>query len=351
MIARKIIGTLIIVLIGLPILFGIIWAVGLVSATVSAEFLSELPRRIISEIPDKADEIFRIAQDEAEIADPETRAWFQAAAKTGISPRDLMVKTGLLDWLQGELTDSLRSIGGMLRGEERLRSISLNFRPLKQALLHPEMDRFLEETLKNLPPCDEAGLKRWQELALSGGAGHKLPACIPDAAVAKDVLLSARNRAVSRMDDEVPFFEDVRPLPIFRMGISRPVKMLSYALFLIPALFIFVGALIAASSRAGLLRWSGFSVMAGSLPVLVLAFVIKRLSLWAIAGGPFAWRGPWTSELGDLVLVKLRWIPMRIVDQLFSPVIQVAAVVAVVGVVLVALSYSMRRAPAAPNAR
>jgi hypothetical protein len=91
--------------------------------------------------------------------------------------------------------------------------------------------------------------------------------------------------------------------------------------------------------------------MAGSLPVLVLAFVIKRFSLWAIAGGPFAWRGPWTSELGDLVLVKLRWIPIRIVDQLFSPVIHVAAVVAVVGVVLVALSYSLRRAPAAPTAR
>jgi hypothetical protein len=153
------------------------------------------------------------------------------------------------------------------------------------------------------------------------------------------------------MDDEVPIFEDVHPLPLFRTGISRPVTMLSYALFLIPALFIFVGALIAASSRAGLLRWSGFSVMAGSIPVLVLAFTIKRLSLWAIAGGPFGWRGHWNSELGDLVLVKLRWIPMRIVDQLFSPVIYVAAVVAVIGIVLVALSYSVRRAPAAPAAR
>lgn len=157
MVARKIIGTLIIVLIGLPILFGIIWAVGLVKATVSAEFLSELPRKIIAEIPDKADQIFLAARDETEIADPDTRAWFQAAAKTGISPRELMAKTGFLDWLQGELTDSLRRIGAMLRGEEPVRPLSLDLRPLKRALLHPEVDRFLEETLKNLPTCDGGG--------------------------------------------------------------------------------------------------------------------------------------------------------------------------------------------------
>ncbi len=351
MVARKIIGMLIIVLIGLPILFGIIWAVGLVKATVSAEFLSELPRKIIAEIPDKADQIFLAARDETEIADPDTRAWFQAAAKTGISPRELMAKTGFLDWLQGELTDSLRRIGAMLRGEEPVRPLSLDLRPLKRALLHPEVDRFLEETLKNLPTCDEGGLKRWQDLALSGGAGRKLPACIPDVAVAKDVLLNARTRMVSHMNDEMPFFEDARPFPLFRTGISRPVAMMSYALFLIPALFIFLGALIAASSRAGFLRWSGFSVIAGSLPVLLLALVIKRFSLWAIAGGPFAWRGSWTSELGDLVLVKFRWIPLRIVDQLFTPVIHVAAVVAVIGVVFVALSYSVKHTSEAPTTR
>ena len=45
------------------------------------------------------------------------------------------------------------------------------------------------------------------------------------------------------------------------------------------------------------------------------------------------------------------WIPARIVDQLFTPVMYTAAVVAVVGVVLVALSYSVRHAPAAAPAR
>jgi hypothetical protein len=355
MVVRKIVGTLIIVLVGLPTLFGITWAVGLVKATVSPEFLSDLPREIIAEIPDRADALFKAAQADTGFSDPGTRAWIQAAAKTGIAPRDLMDKTGLLDWMRGELSDSLRLVGGMFRGEEPLREVRLDFRPLKRALLHPEMDRFLTETIKNLPPCDEAGLRAWQDLAAAGGAGRDLPPCVPEAALAGDVLLRARDRAVARMEDDVPFIEDVDrsdwPLPLFRKGIAGPVTTLSYAMFLIPALFIFLGALIAASSRAGLLRWSGFSVMAGSLPVLVMAWLIKRFSLWAISGGPFAWHGRWTSDIEDLVLIKLSWIPARIVDQLFTPVMYTAAVVAVVGVVLVALSYSVRHAPAAAPAR
>ncbi len=97
--ARRLIGLLLIIFLGLPTLFGIIWAVGMIQASVSAEFLTDLPREIIADIPDKADEIFREAQDERVIIDDNTRAWFQAAAKTGISPRDLMEKTGLLEWL------------------------------------------------------------------------------------------------------------------------------------------------------------------------------------------------------------------------------------------------------------
>jgi hypothetical protein len=347
MAVRKILGALVIILIGLPILFGMIWTVGLVKATVSAEFMSELPRKIIAELPDRMDEIFRAAQNEDNIADPDTRAWFRAAAESGFSPKELMAKTGLLDWMQGGLTDTLRQIGAMLRGEQPVRELSLDLRPLKKALLDPEMDRFLEATLERLPVCDERGLAAWQELAAGGGVRRRLPACRPGEIVVSDVLLQVRTRAVARIDDEVPVFENVGPRVFFRSGIARPVAAMSYALFLLPALFIFLGALVAASSPAGFLRWSGFSVLAGSLPVLVFAWLIKRFSLWAIAGGPWAWHSRWSSELGDLVLVKLRWIPLRIVDQLFSPVIYVAAVVAVVGVVLVALSYSVHhRAPA-----
>src|SRR4030065_966503 len=158
-IARRFIGLILILFFGLPSLFGIIWAVGMIKASVSAEFLTELPRKIIADIPETAYEIFREAQNEQYIGDSDTRTWFQAAAKTGISPRDLMEKTGLLQWMEGEVSDSLKEIGRVLRGERRPRPIVVNLRPLKEALLHPEMDLFLEKTLANLPPCDQQGLK------------------------------------------------------------------------------------------------------------------------------------------------------------------------------------------------
>lgn len=340
--ARKIIGLLLIIFFGLPTLFGIIWAVGMIRASVSPEFLTDLPRKIIADIPDKANEIFRDAQDERFIADPNTRAWFEAVAKTGISPKDLMEKTGLLEWMRGELSDSIRQLGLTLRGERRPRPIVINLQPLKATLLNPEVDRFLEEMLKNLPPCDEQGLKAWTEIAEQGPAHRKLPACVPDPAVAKAVLLSERTKVVNDIDNEVEIMSNVHGFPNFPFGLSQTVTFLAYFLFLIPAVFIFLGAIIGATSPAGVFRWSGISVIVGSIPALVLALTAKYFSLWAIKAGPYSWHGNWSSELGELVLDKMRWIPMRIVDQLFSPVIGVALIVGVVGIVLYALSFSVR---------
>lgn len=340
--ARRLIGLLLVVFLGLPTLFGIIWAVGMIKASVSAEFLTDLPRQIIADIPGKADEIFREAQDEQFIADANARAWFRAAAMTGISPRDLMEKTGLLEWLDGELSDSLRQIGRMLRGDRRPRPITIDLRPLQAALFHPEVDRFLEETLKNLPPCDERGQMLWGELATRNLRRHELPACQPDLETAKTVLAEARRRAVEDMDDRIEVFEGVRSFPFLPFGISGTITFFSYFLFLVPAAFILLGALIAASSPASFFRWSGVSVLVGGVPTLLLALAIKFFSLWAIKAAPFFEHDYWASDLGDLVLNKLSWIPERIVTQLFSPVVWVAAMTCVVGVVLYALSFSVR---------
>jgi hypothetical protein len=194
MLIRKLIGVFLVVLIGIPVLFGVTWAVGLVRASLSTEFLVDLPQAIITDIPRSADDFFRAVQDEKLFADPQTRAWFQAAAKTGTSPKELLEKTGILAWMKGELTDSLHQMGEVLRGESPVRTISIDMRPLKAALRHPEMDLFLEATLANLPPCDEQGLKAWQDRA--SGLGGDLPACRPDAALAKVALFLARNRSV-----------------------------------------------------------------------------------------------------------------------------------------------------------
>ncbi len=337
--ARKIIALLIIIFIGIPILFGVIWIVGLTKATVSSEFVSDLPREIIEEIPDIAEEVFREAQDRRVIRDDNTRAWFEAAAKAGVTPRQLMEEIGLLDWLENELSESLEEVGEVMRGERRPRPITLDLRPLKDILLQGEIDQYLLRVLDNLPPCDEEESNAWLRISRRGFDHRELPACRPDLEIAREALTEWRIDAVDDMDNEIEIFEDVHFLPF---GISRTIPLLSYSLFVIPAIFILIGALIAATSPASFFRWSGISIFLGALPALLLSFFAKHVSLWALSFAPYSYQNDWSSELNDLILEKTSWIPMRIIDQLFSPVISVAAIVCVIGIVLFVISLMVR---------
>jgi len=341
---RKIIAALIIAFIGLPILFGVIWVVGLTKATVSSEFLSELPQEIIQEIPYIAEEIFEEGQDEKVIRDENTRAWFRAAAEAGVSPKKLMAEIGLLDWLEYELSESLDEVGEILRGERRARPITLDLRPLKDILMRDEIDQHLMRVLENLPPCDEEGERQWRQIGRWGLEDRELPACRPDMEVAREALMEWRMDVIDEMDNEVEIFEDVEFIPF---GMSRFLTFLSSFLFVFPALFIFIGSLIAATSPASFFRWSGVSTFLGALPALLLAFFVKHISLWGLRIAPFyssEW-DTWSPELQELIFDKTSWIPMRIIDQIFSPVVTVAAIVCVLGIVLFVISLMVRNKP------
>ena len=342
--ARKIIALLIIVLIGLPILFGVVWVVGLTKATVSSEFISELPQEIIREIPDIAEEIFEEGQNEKVIRDENTRAWFRAAAEAGVSPKQLMADIGLLDWLEYELAESLDEVGEVLRGERRARPITIDLRPLKDILMRDEIDQYLIRVLEKLPPCDEEEERQWIQIGRWGLEDRELPACRPDMEVARKALVEWRMDAVAEMENEVEIFEDVEFIPF---GMSRVLTVLSSFLFVIPALFIFIGSLIAATSPASFFRWSGVSTFLGALPALLLAFFVKHISLWGLKIAPFYssdWDS-WSPELQELIFEKTSWIPMRIIDQIFSPVVTVAGIVCVLGIILFAISLIVRNKP------
>lgn len=343
MTARRIIGALILILMGIPTLFGMIWAVGLVRASVSEKVLSDLPREIIAEIPRAADEIFAAAEDESWGGDEEARTWLKAAAETGISPRELMETTGILRWMESELSESLRRAGLMIRGEIPWRPISIDMRPLKGALLHPELDAFLSATLANLPPCDEEGVGIWMSVKNHPDLEGDLPACRPDLPLAKEILLLKKSRAVADMDDKVEIIDDVRSFPFRRFPLAKALAIGSYFLFLIPAAFIFIGSVIVSRSSSGRLLWSGASVLAGSLPVLILTLGIKAFIRWgSLDGGFFWWRQSWGSDVDRLVLDKLSWIPGRVADAFFSPVLWTAVAAAIAGVFLLALSFAGR---------
>jgi signal transduction histidine kinase len=210
--------------------------------------------------------------------------------------------------------------------------------------MRDEIDQHLMRVLENLPPCDEEGERQWQQIGRWGLADRELPACRPDIEVAQEALMEWRMDVVSEMDNQVEIFEDIEFIPF---GMSRALTVLSSFLFVFPALFIFIGSLIAATSPASFFRWSGISTFLGALPALLLAFFVKHISLWGLRIAPFYssdWDA-WSPELEELVFEKISWIPMRIIDQIFSPVVTVAAIVCVLGIVLFAISLMVRNKP------
>ncbi len=331
---RKICGLLMIIFLGLPLIFGIIWAVGLTNAAVSPEFVTEFPQKIIAEIPIIIDEVFKEAQKKNVISDPNTRAWFEAAASVEISPRELIKRIGLEDWMEHELSGLFEDVEDILRGRRRVRTLVFDLRPLKDALVHEEFFLYIENVLDNLPLCDEMEQRRWNRFRGSDLDWFTREACRPDKETLQSIFADMRDSIEYDIPDDISLFEDVH---VFKLGISRVVMWLSYALFLFPAAVLFLAAFIAATSPASFFRWSGISILAGGLIPLVSSLFCKQIARWAIFIHPYS--DSWSTELQNLIIDKTEWIHLSLIDFLFSPVVQVAGVVCVVGVILFAISF------------
>jgi hypothetical protein len=321
--------------------------VGLTRAAMSPKLVSEVPQKIIGAVPEMIDEFVREGQNADLIKDADTRAWLQAVAKSPTPPRELLTKIGILPWIQGELQDALGKIGDVLKGKRPPDRISIDLRPLKKALLDPAVEDYVLGVLKNLPPCDDAGILRWTQNGWGGQGRVHLPPCQPDLDAARAAVRLEQARIVGRMDDSVEVFEGVRFMPF---EFSRVLTYLLYALFIIPAIFILGGALVAASSPADFLRWSGIPILIGGLSSLGLALFVRTSAFYFQRWALFRRGHDWSFDLGPLVLEKTRWALRLIIEPLLNPVIATAGVVCVVGLILIAFSFSARshRNPAPP---
>jgi hypothetical protein len=337
---RKIVGLLIILLFGLPLIFGVIWTVGITQGAVSAEFLSDLPQKIIADIPEMVDEIYEDAQKENVIKDRATRTWFQAASKVQTSPRELMERTGLLNWIEGELSASLHEIGEILRGKTEVHPIMINLQPLKNALMSEEIDVYLKDVVSYLPPCTEEDALLWNQTYRGDIREMKIPPCQPDPEILDDFLRDERVREIRNMPDDVKVFEGIHSFPF---GITKTLSLFSYLLFLIPGFFLFLGALIAGGSVRGFFRWFGISIFIGGIICLGLAFFAKTASPIAVNLPSMTTYEGWSGELSELTLDKTGWIFTSIINQLFSPVITVSVIVCLVGLVLFLLSFAFKK--------
>jgi Ca2+/Na+ antiporter len=339
--ARRLIGALIIILLGVPLLCAMIWAVGFTRAAVSPEMISELPQSIATEVPRLVDDALAAAAAESGIKE-NSRLWLKAIADARISVTDLMMETGVTPWMKTEMTESFRTVARMLKGETEPRPVLLNLRPLKLAIQHPAVDRSLNQVLAKLPPCDALQIESWERIAAAPDTHDNLPPCQPNAAVATAALQGARVDLIRGIPDEIELlqFDSVR-FSHPRTNLHGALVSLAYFLFVIPGIFILLGALLAAKSKSSFFRWSGISTLIGGLISLGFATLLGRAASWAIAFAPYHRHvSEGGSRLPPFFVEHLESLFSVIGKFFFSPVISVSEAVCVIGLILVALSFA-----------
>ncbi len=343
-VVRKSIGVLIIIFIGIPVLFGVIWAVGVTRAVISPEFLSDLPQEIIQKVPAMIDEVLVEVDREDMVTDPNERAWFKAVANAKTSPRELMGQIGLMDWMQNELLVKFQQMGKMLRGEIPLKPMMLDLRPLKKALRHEAIKAYLVDILKNLPPCDDTQKAEWAAAAANPRSLKDLPACRPselDLETSALAINFVREHEIEEIPDEVNLFKTNHR---FHRGLDfmHSVTAVTYLLFLIPAFFILLAALIGGTGKSGILRWMAVPTFIGGISAYALSSVVKHAIPWSMALGPEAQihiHGHSITPFEQLVATKASGIWDLVIGQILKGVNSTAGIVCVVAVVLYALSY------------
>ena len=335
---KKVVGLLVIMFIGIPTLMVIVWAVGFASAALSPEFITELPREIIETIPDMVQDILDAAEEDREIFSDHRDNWLKAMAKTDISTKQLLADIGISKWLENELSASLNTMSKIIRGEIDSHDVVLNMRPLKESLSHKALDTYFYKLLEYLPPCSEAESARWQELSTDHHITGSLPPCKPDPDVAAQVLQNLRTEIREEMPDEVDMFQGGWFMSTDNDMVQKAISF-TYILFFIPAMFIILGSIIAATSKSSFFKWCGISTLIGGILPLAVSALFKDFVFKFTHLRPFYYSDFDLGELPQIFWEKLERIMVLVGEHLFGPVNKVAGVVCVVGILLFAISF------------
>jgi hypothetical protein len=345
---RKIISLAILALIGMPALFGVVWTVGIIRAVSQPDFLPELPRRISHELPAMGDLLLEAAKQPGAIEDENARAWVRAAAEADTTPGELMEATGLLTWLRGDVSATMRDLYKVLNGEIHPEVISLDFRPLKRAISHEAVDRYFLEVVDNLPPCTPDQERAWKYIG--SGRRHRggLPACRPDDSALRKVAAELRRRDTDIPDRVILYERDefkIGGLDLFFLAF-----MCSMGLFVIPALFIALAAFVAEPMSLRAFKWSGIPTLIAGAAALISAVLPKLVLKGAVM--LVTWVGYhshdasyFPSELVHTLLDRMYNLALTVLDPLLSPVITTSLFVILAGAILYAIGLIPERNP------
>ncbi len=340
--ARKFVAFLDIALFCVPLLVASIWTVGLTDAVLDPEFFSVVSRDVVAEVPSLMDDAVEAARTAGSQMDPEARAWAEAVGKTGTKPSELFKTIGLTAWFTDQLAPAVGGISRVLAGEVTPESVKLDNRPLKAAMMRPELRDFLAATLANLPECSPQELERWkQEIErVQGRHRGNAPACNPGPGSA-DAAVAVLTAATTEVPDEIPLFRasDFRgaePL--------RAVHSMVWLVLLIPGLSLLFAGLVAAGASRGFFRWFGGGAVAGALASLGLSTLVGDFAPALMRLDPAAWRCDgqgcwWTSGPGRVLAGRAADMASLVLDRLFAPVTTIGLWVLIIGAALVAVSF------------
>ncbi len=341
---RKVIGFLIAALIGIPVLFATILAVGVSNAVVTPEVMSDLPREIIAELPSAIDELYTALETDEDIDDEKTKIIVAAMKDTGIAPRKVMDESGIFRWLKDELSESIRQFGEVLRGEREPDPILLNMEPLKDAILHSSVTSYLKSIVKNLPECNDMEVEEWKRIAFrndwsDGFDLDEFPTCRPAGLeITDDLIKMFQLRAVEDMPKNVEILQDWVDIPR-GWNFTKTISTVTYSLFVFPALLIFLGSLIAATSKASFFRWSGITTMIGGLSAYGLASLLENIIPVSEFSFRYDFSNAVSSRFEELVILKVGELTEMFLNSLFRPASKLGGTIAVIGLILFALSF------------
>ena len=342
----KIFGIFVLVLIGVPLLVAMIWAAGMTRAATSDQFYTDLSQKVIKRLPELMDKSFKAAQLPGAVKDSNSQAWVKAMTKAQTPLPELLDKTGIRVWLEKEVAGTIQQVGQAMRGKVAPASVSMDLRPLKQALTGPVFGDYLKQLLAQLPACDSQGIQAWKQRALSTSTHDPYPACNPGV----ETLNQARSYIAARVaeiPDQKPMFDEGQRLPAF--DVTQTVSTFLWLFFLVPLLFIAIGSVMAGGAGRGFLTWCGGSILTGGLISLLLAGLAGGLFVPLLQLQPGGWQatGPdawiWNTAAGQELATQITGMMGDFLEDLFSPVITYSWIATGTGLVLLILSLLIGR--------
>ncbi len=342
---RQTIGVGLLFLVASPFLLAAIFTTGLTLAATSEDFYRSLSQKVVQRLPFLVQDAFAAARQPGAVQDPDTRAWISAMAKAQTQPVEMLKQTGIQTWLDEEVAGGIEAVGGFMSGTVDPSSVTLDLRPLKSALAGPAMRGYLDQVFQHLPACDQAGRQRWQRRLQQSGQDKALPACNPGAQAIDNRAdwLAAR---IARIPDQSGELVQMQPFTALEFVLT--IQMILWLVMLIPALFVALGAGLAAHDGRGFLRCSGTTFLAGGLFSSLLAAMAGPWFFSLMYWHPFAGNELklFGSEAGRLLAQQLAATAGVFLQDLFAPVLLIGLLTAGLGLVLWVLSFLIKRDPA-----